>query len=76
MRDIPVLDCRGLLCPMPILQTRLKINAMKKNDELLILADDPTFSAEFARFSYLADIALLSKREDEGFQEYHVKLIK
>lgn len=69
-----IVDCRGLLCPMPILQTRLQLNLLRKDDELLILADDPTFESEFARFLYLADIVLLSKQDFDGFQQYHVKL--
>ena len=76
VEPIEVLDCRGQECPLPIIHVRLKTNLLRKDDELLILADDATFSAEFARFCYLADILLISKRECEGFQEYHVKLIK
>lgn len=69
-----ILDCRGFECPIPIIQTRLKLNLLRKDDELLILADDATFSAEFARFCQLADIALISERQLDGFQEYHIKL--
>lgn len=69
------LDCRGLVCPMPIIQTRLKLNTLSKGDEFLILADDETFDADFARFCYLADIQLLSKRVCGDFQEYHIKIL-
>jgi TusA-related sulfurtransferase len=61
-------------CPMPIIQTRLKLNLLRKDDELLILADDATFHAEFARFCQLADIILLSARDCGEFKEYHIKL--
>lgn len=71
---IQTLDCRGLECPLPIIQTRLKLNQMSKGDELLILADDDTFDADFARFCVLADIALIAKTECQGYQEYHVRV--
>jgi TusA-related sulfurtransferase len=60
---------------MPIIQVRLRLNAMKKGDELLIYADDTTFESEFGRFCQLADITLISKRECGGFQEYHVRVL-
>ena len=60
---------------MPIIQIRLKLNTSKKDDELLICADDPHFKDEFARFCYLADIKLLDSRDDGSYQVYHVKVI-
>jgi len=75
-----LVDCRGLKCPMPIVKTRLALNALHKDDELVILADDPTFSTEFQRFCYLADISLITKTEKDDetgkVQIYHVKVIK
>lgn len=59
---------------MPIIQTRIRLNALTKGDELLIQADDETFDEEFARFCYLADIQLLTRRVCGDFQEYHIKL--
>lgn len=73
--DTPTLDCRGLVCPMPIIQVRLKTNLMKKGDKLVILADDPTFEQEFARFCRLADITLLAKTYHGDFYEYLVETI-
>lgn len=75
-----IVNCRGLKCPMPIVKTRLALNPLKKDDELVIFADDPNFQSEFDRFCYLADISLILKIEKEDkdgkVQIYHVKLIK
>jgi len=71
-----VVDCRGLECPMPILQVRLALNVSKKDDILIVYADDSTFESEFARFCYLADIKLLNKHHRDTFQEYEVQVIK
>ena len=36
-----VLDCTGLYCPAPIFETRKKIDSLKTEQILLMLADDP-----------------------------------
>jgi len=79
MKTISV-NCRGLKCPIPIVKTRLALNTLQKDDELVIFADDPTFSTEFDRFCYLADIQIISKNEqfdgNSKVQIYHVKVLK
>lgn len=69
-------DCRGLKCPMPIVQVRLALNPLRKDAELMIYADDPSFDTDFLRFCYLADLALLAKTKHPDFQAYHVKIIR
>ena len=61
---------------MPIVQTRLALNVLKAGDDLVIYADDPTFSEEFKRFCYLADITLISKEKTETYDIYTVKVLK
>ena len=68
------IDCRGLMCPLPIIQTRLKLNTLHVGDELTILSDDPTFATDFLRFCQLADLTLVSRVDNAGFQQYHVKI--
>jgi TusA-related sulfurtransferase len=77
MKDFPLLvDCRGMVCPMPIIQVRLALNQSAKDDLLVVYADDATFESEFARFCYLADVKLLEKRAHKGFQEYNIQVLK
>lgn len=61
---------------MPIIQTRLTLNTMHKGDTLVIWADDPSFSVDFPQFCFLADLKLLSRSEDAGFQVYLVELTR
>jgi TusA-related sulfurtransferase len=75
--DFPLLvDCRGMVCPMPIVQVRLALNQSTKDDLLVVYADDATFESEFARFCYLADIKLIEKRNLNDFQEYTIQVLK
>jgi TusA-related sulfurtransferase len=76
MAKLPLLvDCRGLECPLPIIQVRLALNQSVKDDVLVIYADDEPFDQEFLRFCQLADVRLLSKREMGGFREYEIQVI-
>lgn len=70
------LDCRGLKCPLPIIQTRLKLNELKKDDILIVQGDDPAFDADFARFCFLADIKQIERVEHPDFIEYRIQLTR
>jgi TusA-related sulfurtransferase len=61
---------------MPIIKVRLKLNALKKGDELLVVADDPIFVTEFKRFCYLADLSIISSEKTPEYQAYHVKVTR
>ena len=61
---------------MPIIQVRLALNQSKKNDLVVVYADDATFESEFARFCYLADVKLQEKHLREGFQEYIIEVLR
>jgi len=37
------LDCTGLFCPLPIVKTKLEIDAMQPGQVLAVAADDPGF---------------------------------
>ena len=36
-----ILDCVGLYCPVPIFETRKKMDVLKKGQVLKMMADDP-----------------------------------
>lgn len=40
MKADQTLDCMGLLCPMPVVNTALKLEEMKEGEVLEIVADD------------------------------------
>jgi TusA-related sulfurtransferase len=75
-----LVDCRGMKCPMPIVQIRLALNHLGKGDEVMIYADDPTFSQEFLRFCYLADLKCITRtivnEASTSYETYHAKLLR
>ena len=40
MKHDQTLDCMGLLCPMPVVNTALRLEEMKEGEVLEIVADD------------------------------------
>jgi TusA-related sulfurtransferase len=49
---------------------------LNKGDELLILADDPTFATDFKRFCYLAGLSILASEKTQEYQAYHVQVTR
>ena len=60
------LDCVGLYCPVPVIQTRKHIDTIKAGEVLEVLADDPAAEEDIKRFAKRAghEIVKLEKRED------------
>lgn len=44
------LDARGLLCPLPVLKARKRLQALKTGDVLHMLADDPAAIVDVPHF--------------------------
>lgn len=51
--DVPArtLDCVGLYCPEPLLQTREAIDSVDVGDVLEVIADDPAAEEDLTRFA-------------------------
>jgi tRNA 2-thiouridine synthesizing protein A len=44
------LDLSGLLCPLPVLKARKRLEAMASGSELLVLATDPMAAIDMPHF--------------------------
>ena len=44
------IDARGLLCPLPVLKARKRLQSMAKGEELHVLADDPAALIDMPHF--------------------------
>lgn len=67
------LDASGLQCPMPLLRTKLSLNAMAPGERLRVIATDPGSARDipaFLRFSHHE----LEKQEDD--EERYVFVIR
>lgn len=59
------LDCIGLFCPQPLLQTREAIDTLEIGETLEVLADDPAAEEDLTRFAKRAGHDMVSV-EDRG----------
>ena len=69
------LDCFGLLCPMPIIQTAQKIKEMKKGEVLEVVSTDEGIKADMQAWCRQTGQEFLGlEEEDEVFKVYVKKL--
>ena len=66
------LDCRNLLCPMPVIRTQAAVAGMAAGDELEIVATDPGVLEDIPAWSRVHGHEVIETR-DSG-QEIYVRL--
>lgn len=65
--QITELDAVGLLCPLPVLKARKRLNALPAGAQLRMLADDPAAIVDVPHFCAEAGHTLISVTDtDEG----------
>lgn len=60
------LDASGLRCPMPLLKTKLELNAMEPGQQLEVFATDSGSARDIPAFVRLSSHELLESSEVEG----------
>lgn len=60
------LDCLGLYCPMPIMQTKVKLDGLESGQVLEVLADDPGVKPDMAAWCRRTGNELLGIEEEDG----------
>ena len=62
------LDCTGLYCPVPIFETRKKIDTLQPGQVLKVVADDPASEEDISAWSKTTGNTLLKiEKDDERF---------
>jgi TusA-related sulfurtransferase len=67
------LDCRGLLCPMPVLKTNTAIKKMKAGEILEMLATDPGAKPDILAWAKRTQNELLGIEEDAGTFKFYIR---
>lgn len=67
--DVQV-DCVGLFCPMPIVNTAKKIKEMKSGQVLEVIADDEGIKQDMPNLAKMTGNDFLGIEEESG--RYHV----
>ena len=78
--DIPkpdvTLDCYGLLCPMPIIQTAKKIKEMKIGEVLEILSTDQGIKQDMPAWCRQTGQEFLGIEEEDDIYKAYVRKVK
>lgn len=67
------LDATGLLCPLPVLKARKRLQGLAAGDELHVLADDPAAIVDMPHFCAEAGHDLVSVTDQEATQRYIIR---
>ena len=75
MKADDTLDCMGLYCPMPIVQTAERIKKLQIGEVLEILADDRGIESDMPAWCQATGHEFLGMQEDDGEYRVYVKRI-
>lgn len=67
------LDATGLLCPLPVLKARKRLQALQSGQVLRMLADDPAAIIDVPHFCAEQGHELVSQDLDDNPQKYFIK---
>ncbi len=66
-------DAIGLLCPLPVLRLRKRMEPLKTGAKVLLLADDPAAIVDVPHFCNEAGHAFVSMKEADGHLQFVVQ---
>jgi tRNA 2-thiouridine synthesizing protein A len=76
VRSDATLDCYGLLCPMPIIQTAGKLKGMKVGEVLEILSTDSGIRDDMPAWCRTAGQEFLGAEEDGDVIKVYVRKVR
>jgi tRNA 2-thiouridine synthesizing protein A len=76
MNKVEILDCRGMLCPMPIVELTKSMRKLKVGDELQLLADAIGAKEDVPIWCRRTGNELLDLIESDGLFTFHIKKVK
>lgn len=73
MKADSVLDCTGLLCPMPVVKTKLAIEELQSGQVLKVISTDKGAKKDFPSYCHETGHVLLKAVEDKGVYTFFIK---
>lgn len=71
-----VLDCTGMLCPMPVIKTTKAIKEIQVGQVLQLIATDPGSQPDMEAWSRQTGHQLLDSHEESGKFVFHFRRMK
>jgi tRNA 2-thiouridine synthesizing protein A len=73
VKAVRTLDCLGLYCPEPLLQTRENIDRIEPGEILEVITDDPAAEEDIKRFARRAGHEVVSYEKDGGSMRFLIR---
>jgi tRNA 2-thiouridine synthesizing protein A len=73
MSDLPILDARGLNCPLPLLKMKVALKDLQENDKIMVLTSDKASLRDFKSFCDLSNNELLSSVSKASYFEFVIQ---
>ncbi len=67
------LDCKGLLCPLPVYRTSQALKRLKPGQVLRVHCTDPGSLLDFPALAHQRGDTLLSAAEEDGVQVFYIR---
>jgi tRNA 2-thiouridine synthesizing protein A len=67
------LDATGLLCPLPVLKARKRLDSLVSGDVLILIATDPASVIDVPHFCGETGHALLSSEARDGRHVFRIR---
>jgi tRNA 2-thiouridine synthesizing protein A len=67
------LDAQGLLCPLPVLKARKRLQGLKSGETLKLIATDPASVIDVPHFCNEQGHALLSYEAKDGLHIFRIR---
>lgn len=71
-----VLDCTGLLCPLPVVKTTKAIKQLQVGQVLKLIATDPGSQPDMAAWSRQTGNEILAQSEENGKFIFYIKRVR
>ena len=68
-----ILDCKGLLCPLPIIRTKQAIDKMEPGQTLEMISTDPGSVPDMQAWSRRTGHELLDTKKDNGLFVFYIR---
>jgi TusA-related sulfurtransferase len=71
-----MLDCKGLLCPLPVIRTKQAIDKMQTGQVLEMVSTDPGSIPDMQAWSRRTGHELLESRKENGLFIFYIRKAK
>lgn len=73
MKADDTLDCRGMVCPMPILKTSEKMKKIENGKVLEVLADDEGAKEDFPAWCRRTGNEFLGEEDEDDTLKFYIR---